>query len=181
MAKTFKTEGIILKRTNFGEADRILTLYTKHYGKIKAMAKGVRRITSRKGGNVETFNHVTGFFAKGKNFEILTEVITVNVFGDWRKDLKKVGIAYYFSELIDKLTPEAQPNQAVFQLLKDHLSKIQQGISLALVRGFEENLLKQLGYGIPQVHLGQPKSLKTYLETITERKINSPKIIRDIE
>ena len=61
MRRTYKTEGIILKRINFGEADRILTSYTKHFGKISLLAKGVRKITSRKGGNIELFNQTVLF------------------------------------------------------------------------------------------------------------------------
>ncbi|MCJ7793073.1 MAG: DNA repair protein RecO, partial [Candidatus Marinimicrobia bacterium] len=94
MDRTRKTEGIILKRSNYGEADRILTIYTKHYGKIKAMAKGVRRITSRKGGNVELFNQATLFLYKGRNLDLLTEVQVTKTFKEWRRNLKKVATAY---------------------------------------------------------------------------------------
>jgi DNA repair protein RecO (recombination protein O) len=180
MSRTFKTEGIILKRTNFGEADRILTVYTKHYGKIKALAKGVRKLTSRKGGNVELFNWVTMFLARGKNFDILTEVSTVNSFKAWRRDLKKVGLAYYFCELVDKLTPEGQANSTVFRLLGQFLGRINSEYGLKLVRDFEEALLDELGFGVPEVLKKSPGSLKSYIESVVEREIKSPKVIRDL-
>lgn len=173
MSRSYKTEGIILKRINLGEADKILTIYTKHYGKIKALAKGVRKITSRKGGNVELFNQVIIFLAKGKNLDILTEVQVVNSFRKWRKDLDKVSTAYYLCELVDKLTPEGQPSQAVFRLLKDSLSKIDQEKRLGLTRAFEEKLLEELGFGIPPGLKQAKGNLKAYIEEITERKINS--------
>lgn len=180
MSRTFKTEGIILKRINYGEADRILTIYTKHYGKVRAIAKGVRKMTSRKGGNVEAFNHATLFFVRGKNLDILTEVEVINSFKDWRKDLRKVGLAYYFCELVDKLTPDGQTNRPVFELLRGVLAKIGKENTSELVRNFEEKLLEELGFGVPEVLKNASGSLKSYIETVTERKITSPKILRKL-
>lgn len=177
-ARTYKTEGIILKRINFGEADRLLTIYTKHLGKISALAKGVRRVTSRKGGNVEVFNQVSLFLAKGKNLDLVTEAQVINAFKIWRQDLKKVGLAYYFCELVDKLTPSRQANQAVFSLLRDFLEKIGRQEGWGIVREFEEVLLKELGFGVPEAFRRTPGSLKGYIEEIIEKKIKTPKIIR---
>ena len=179
MGSTYRTEGIILKRLSVGEADRILTIFTKHYGKIRAIAKGVRKITSRKGGNVELFNHVTLFLVRGRNLDILTEAQALNTFKDWRKDLKKVGLAYYLCELVDRLTPEEQENRAVFDLLKKSLSQTGKKKPLDLVRGFEENLLEELGFGIPEALKSRPGSLKDYIETIIEAKMKSPKILHE--
>ncbi len=178
--RTFKTEGIILKRVNYGEADRILTIYTKNYGKIKAIAKGVRKINSRKAGSLELFNHALIFLVQGRNLSLITEVQTVNLFKLWRKNLTKVGVAYYFCELVDKLTPEEQENRAVFELLKDYLEKINKVNLSTAVRNFEEELLHELGFGVPAVFKAQQGSLKNYIESITERKINSPKILKRI-
>lgn len=180
MGWTYKTEGIILKRTNFGEADRILTIYTKHYGKIKALAKGVRKIASRKGGNVETFNHVSLLLVQGKNFDIVTEAEVVESFKSWRRDLKKVGLAFYFSELVDKLTPEGQANRVVFELLREYLVKIGREGEFELIRSFEEKLLEELGFGVPEALKKSPGSLKSYIESIAEKKIHSPKILRQL-
>jgi DNA repair protein RecO (recombination protein O) len=180
MSRTYKTEAIILKRLNLGEADRILTAYTKHYGKIKALAKGVRKIASRKGGNVESFNHVTLFLAKGKNLDIVTEATAMATFSHLRKDLLKVGLAFYFCELVDKLTPEGQANRRVFELLKDTLGKIGKIKPLNLVRGFEEALLDELGFGVPASVRALPKSLVSYIESITEREIKTPSVIKKL-
>lgn len=174
MTRTYKTEGIVLKRKNFGEADKLLTIYTKHYGKIRAIAKGIRKTTSRKAGSLELFNHSQLFVAKGRNLDIITEAQTVNSFRLWRKNLTKVGVAYYFCELVDKLTPDIQPNRNVFALLKEYLGKISGADLPALSRSFEEYLLDELGFGIPAEIKNQPGSLKNYIESITERQINSP-------
>lgn len=177
-SRAYQTEAIVLKRLNFGEADRVLTLYTRRQGKIKALAKGVRRVASRKGGNVEVFNHVVLYLAKGKNLDLVTEAQVSNAFKSWRKDLKKIGLAYYFCELVDKLTAENQPNQAVFDLLKNYLARISQVKGWKIVREFEEALLEELGFGVPEAIKRAPGSLKTYIEEIIEKKIKTPKIIR---
>lgn len=180
MTRTYKTEAVILKRTSLGEADRILTVYSKHYGKIKALAKGVRKINSRRGGSVESFNHVALFLVKGKNLDLLTEAQTISSFKAWRKDLLKVGLAFYFCELVDKLTPEGQANQEVFELLKTTLGKIGHQPPRDLVREFEETLLEELGFGVPSEIKSQVGSLKAYIESIVEKEINSPKVIRSL-
>jgi DNA repair protein RecO (recombination protein O) len=178
--RTYKTEGVVLKRINLGETDRILTIYTKHYGKLRAVAKGVRKVTSRKAPHLEPFSHSLFFLARGKNLDIISEAQTVNLFSSWRDNLIKVGVAYYFCELIDKLTPDEQTNQVVFYLLKDALEKINEGSLKSQVRQFEEELLDELGFGVPREFKSQSGSLKDYIETITEREINSPKIIRSL-
>lgn len=180
MHHSFKTEGIILKRTNYGEADRILTIYTSHHGKIRAMAKGVRKLQSRKAGSLELFNHATLFLIKGKNLDLVTEAQTINLFKSLRKNLIKVGIAYYLCELVDKLTPDNQPHEAVFELLKETFKKIGLKENKILVREFEEELLHELGFGVPEVLRQTQGSLKTYIESIIEKKLNSPKILKQL-
>ncbi len=180
MYHSFKTEGIILKRMNYGEADRILTIYTSHHGKIRAMAKGVRKLQSRKAGSLELFNHATLFLVKGKNLDLVTEAQVINLFKSLRKNLIKVGIAYYLCELVDKLTPDNQPHEAVFELLKETFKKIGLKENKILVREFEEKLLNELGFGVPEVLRQTQGSLKAYVESIIEKELNSPKILKQL-
>lgn len=180
MNRTYKTEGIILKRSNLGETDKLLTIFSKHYGKIRAIAKGVRKITSRKAGHLELFNHVLLFLNKGRNLDILTEAQVLNSFRSWRKNLKKVVIAYYFCELVDKLTPDEQANKEVFELLKIYLDKISTASLPELARSFEEELLDCLGFGVPQAVRQKRGSLKEYIESIIEKEIASTRIIAKV-
>lgn len=177
MHKHFKTEGIILKRSNLGEADRLLTVFTKHFGKVKMLAKGVRRIKSRRAGSVELFNHVVVFGVKGKSLDLLTEANLLASFQDWRHDLRRVAVAYYFCELVDKLTAEDQEHAAVFALLVDSLHNISLGVDKKVVRQFEERLLDELGFGIPADIRAVPDSLRPYIESIIEKEITAPKIL----
>jgi len=177
MSGTYKTEGIILKRRNFGEADKILTIFTKHYGKIKVIAKGIRKITSKKAGTLELFNHCKLILAKGRDLDIVTEAQVINNFSSWRRNLNKVGFAWYFCELVDKLTAEGQLNKDIFELLKNYLENINQKDTPQLIRSFEEHLLNKLGFGIPLQWRRWSGSLKSYIETIAEKEIQTPKML----
>lgn len=162
--RTYKTEGIILKRTNFAEADRILTVFTKHYGKIKVLARGVRKITSRRGPNVELFNWVTLFLVKGRNFDIVTEAEVKDSFPALRKNLETIGLAYHICELIDNLCPERQENKEVFNLSTELLSDL----NSRKVRQFEVNLLATLGFWPKGSQIPE-----TYIEDLIEKKLKA--------
>src|SRR3989344_5545458 len=97
----FKTEGIILKRRNFGEADRILTVFSQSRGKISVLAKGVRRITSRRGGNVELLNRVQMFLHPGKNLLILTEAVALDTYPKIKEELTLSTYGFHLIELVD--------------------------------------------------------------------------------
>ena len=180
--RTYKTEGIILKRVNYGEADRILTVFTKHYGKIKVLAKGVRRIKSRRGPNIELFNWVVLFLHKGKNFDLLTEAEVKNSLTSLKKNLQKVALAYYFCELVDGLCPQNQEHRKVFDLLLKTFDDLTIGNSesvTATLPNFELELVRELGYW-PKDKL-PPLDLGVFIEEILERKLNSPKFLAQVQ
>lgn len=178
--RTYKTEGIILKRTNFGEADRILTVFTKHFGKIKVLAKGIRKPTSKKGGNLELFNWVRIFVATGRNLDLVTEAEIVKSFRPWRKDLKKVALAYHFCELIERLTAENVKSRPIFNLLAGSLFGLMKASEASFkqaVRNFEQGILEETGFW-PKDKSTKNIDLEAYIERIIERKLKSRNIFR---
>lgn len=142
----FKTEGIILKRRDFGEADRILTVFSLHRGKISVLAKGVRRITSRRAGNVELLNRVQIFLHPGKNFFILTEAESMDTYQKLKEDLTLSTYAYHIIELVDKLTAENQENRILYGYLLEVLRRFSKNPRQILVRAFEAKILSNLGF-----------------------------------
>ena len=179
---TYKTEGIVLKRSNYGEADRILTIYTKHYGKIKALAKGVRKVTSRKGGNLELFNHCVLFLAEGRNLDIVTEAQVVNSFSRLKKDLSKTAAAFYLVELVDQLTPDRQVSRQVFDLLVGALGELGANLPAGearrpelggITQSFEVKLLRLLGFWSDSI---DRRNIKGYIEEIIEKELKSPRL-----
>ena len=89
----YTSEGIVLTRRNFGEADRILVLYTKDRGRISILAKGIRRPKSKKRGHVEVFNKIRFQAVSGRGLDIMTEAEVVDDFKEVRTSLKKISLA----------------------------------------------------------------------------------------
>ena len=150
--RLYRTEAIVLKRLDFGEADRILTLYTPGRGKVQAIAKGVRRIASRKSGHLELFTHAGLLLAEGRNLDVITQAETVRAFRRVREDLIRTTYAYHMAELVDRFVQEGPEGPATFDLLRDCLAALAEAEDPALVaRYFEVKLLGQLGYR-PQLY-----------------------------
>lgn len=168
--KSYKVEGIVIKRKNFGEADRILTIFTKKYGKIRVLAKGVRRITSRRGGNIELFNQVDLIIHSGRTFDILTEAQVINSFSSIRKNLDLVSLAFHVSEIVDGLCPEHQSHPKAYDLMLKVLNELDHG----LIQAFEKNLLQELGY-LSNEH--QEVNTTLFIENILEKKLKTRRII----
>lgn len=152
---TFSTEGFILKRKNFGEADKLITLFTKNHGKVVSVAKGVRKITSRRAGSLELLNHVTVSLHQTKGLPILTEAQALNTFPDLKENLDKISIAFLVLELTDRLFEEGQENRNVFNLLSDTISRIDTARTLLEAKKFQTSfqikLLTEMGY-LPQLY-----------------------------
>ena len=120
-AKKFTSEGIVISRKNYSEADRILVIYTNDYGKLFVMAKGVRKLKSKKRGHLEVFSHIKFSASKGSGIDVMTEVESINDFHKIKKDLKKVALAYYFMEVVFKLTSQEEKNKELFRLILNYL------------------------------------------------------------
>ena len=151
----FKTEGIILKRRDLGEADRILTVFSLHRGKITVLAKGVRRITSRRSGNVELLNRVQMYLHPGRNFLILTEATALDTFAKLKEDLTLSTYAFHILELTDKLTAENQENRDLYEHLVQVLKRLARNPRQILVRAYEAKILSNLGFSnFELAHLG---------------------------
>lgn len=145
--RLYRTEAIILRRQDFGEADKLLTLYTPGLGKTRVLAKGVRKPKSRKGGHVELFTHSNLLIAKGRNLDIVTQAETIHSFLPIRRELLRTSYAYYAAELVDKFTEEGVENRPLFDLFLDALFWLGDAEDLELpVRYFELHLLSYVGY-----------------------------------
>jgi DNA repair protein RecO (recombination protein O) len=145
--RLYCTEAVVLKRTDFGEADRLLTLYTPSLGKHRAIAKGVRKLISRKAGHLELFTHSQLLLAKGRALDIVTQAETIAAFASLRADLVRTSRAYYVAELLDRFSEEGIVNHPLFELLVSALTWLDSESSLDLaVRFFELHLLDLAGY-----------------------------------
>lgn len=184
MTRTYKTEGVILKRSNLREADRLVTIFTRYHGKVRVRAPGIRKTQSHKSAHLELFNLSGLFLAQGKSLDIVTEAQTLNNFASIRKDLQKVWVAYYFCELVDSLCAERQENREVFELLKkslEELSSLNNYNDFNFYKptdDFANQLLQILGY-LPRDKSLSGGDLERFIENILERSIKSKKLLRN--
>jgi len=150
--RTYQTEAIIIKKFKLGEADRILTLYTPHLGKIRAVAKGVRRPRSKMSGHLELLTHSLISLARGRNLDTVTGCQTINSFLPLKTSLELTSCALYATELVDQFAADNVEDQPLFQLLFETLQRLCQANKNELVlRHFELHLLDRVGYR-PQLY-----------------------------
>jgi DNA repair protein RecO (recombination protein O) len=108
--RTYSTEAIILRRRNFGEADRILTLFTPRLGKLRVRAVGIRKPRSRKAGHLELFSRSRLFLARGRDMDIITQAEAVEPHAALREDLNRSASASCAAELLDRFAAEGIEN-----------------------------------------------------------------------
>ena len=161
MPRLYKTEAIVLRQRKLGEADKIVTLYTPNYGKLEAVAKGVRRTKSRLAGHLEVLTYTSVMLAQGRNLDVVTQAQAVESFATLRDDLHRLSRALYAAELVDRFSPEGAESYHIFQLLLTTLRRLAAGAAAdVVVRHFEMQLLNLAGFQ-PQLHrcLGCQRSL----------------------
>ena len=150
--RNYQTEAIIIKKTKLGEADRILTLFTPHLGKIQAKAKGVRRPRSKLAGHLELLTYSLVSLARGRNLDVITGSQTINSFLPLKSDLWLTSCALYVIELVNQFTVDNMESYSLFQLLLETMEKLcQAGNKELTLRYFELHLLNEVGYR-PQLH-----------------------------
>jgi len=117
----YKTQGIILKRKNFREDDRIFTVFTKDFGKLDLMARGTRKIKSKLAGSLEPFFLVNLMFAKGRNFDQITASEIIQSFINIRQSSYSLKVAGYLAEMVNQFTKLGHRDEKIFYFLKKNL------------------------------------------------------------
>jgi DNA repair protein RecO (recombination protein O) len=145
---SFRVEAVVLRHADYGEADRILTLYARQLGKTRAIVKGARKITSRKAGHLEPFSHVRLQLAKSHEMPLVTQADTVEAYLPLREDLQLTGQASYVVELLDRFTyDDGTENPILFELLTETLTRLASRVDPWLaIRYYEMRLLDHLGF-----------------------------------
>lgn len=146
--KQLLTHGIILSRTDYGEADRIITLLTPDHGKLRLMAKGVRKVKSKLAGGIELFSvsHITFIQGRGEVGTLISTRLEKH-YGHIVKSIDRVQLGYELIKQLDKAT-EDEPEADYFDLLQRTFEALdEKDISLDLIRTwFQCNLLKLAGH-----------------------------------
>ena len=163
---SYAIEAIVLKRTDLGEADRILTIFTPHKGKFHAIAKGIRRPVSKKSGHLELLSHSQLQVALGRNLDIIIQAEVRENFLQLRYDLWHMTCGLYLAELVDRFIEDHTPHTEVYNLMLEMLRSIEADVlelqerkekgtlivgqehvrTSLLLRYFEIHLLANTGY-----------------------------------
>lgn len=177
----YKTEGIIIRRFDSNDFDKLLVVYTKDFGKILIKAKSLRKKAAKLKESLESFNYINLLLAHGKNIDTITGVVIVNSFPALKSHLLSVATAYYMLELIDKLVVAPEKDERIWQLIlkafifleqKQHSpTKIQE-----LLSRFEHNLITYLGYQ----PIEKQKSYLDYIESLCQQPIESFQFLKSV-
>jgi len=145
--RLFSTPAIVMRRTDYGEADRLLTLLTPERGKMRVLAKGARKITSRKAGHIELFTQTQLLLARGRTFDIVTQAELIDPYRILREEVSKGGQAHYLCELAEQFAPEDSDAAPLYDLLSNGLTWLcNSRDALLTARFFEMRLLSLEGY-----------------------------------
>ncbi|MCH2525950.1 MAG: DNA repair protein RecO [Dehalococcoidia bacterium] len=145
--KVYKTEAIVLKHFPLGEADYILTLFSPNRGKIRAVARGSRRIKSKLGGHIEPLMRTSFVINAGKNLDIISQAELIDGFRPLRENIHFLNLGIYMAELVDYMTQENQSNQETYRLLLESITAICNDHSPTLLPYFQLRMIIHNGFG----------------------------------
>ncbi len=193
----YKTEGIILKSADWGDLDRLLTIYTRGYGKIQARAISARKKDSKLNGLLQNFTCSQFLLAKSKTIDIVTDLSVINSYNYLHGNLESLSYAWYFSELIDKLIPAPERDEDVWRLMARAFEVLNDPPETLCVAGikdgeicvkgenlpkikvlFEDKLVEFLGHG-KMVQL-KPAQRLDHLQSLTGERLNAQKFLAQI-
>lgn len=142
----FKAEGVVLRRYNLGEADRVVVLLTREHGKIRAAARGTRKVTSRLAGRLEPFTEATFLLARGRSLDVVAQVDVATSHAALRRDLDRMTHAAYLVEMVDAFVGEREPNEPIYFLLQEALTALETADAPLIGLRFALQLSSLLGY-----------------------------------
>lgn len=196
----YKTEGIILRTADWGDLDRLLTIYTRGYGKIQARAISVRKKESKLNGRLQSFSYGQFLLAKSKTVDIVTDFSVISSYHYLHSHLANLGYAFYFAELIDKLIPMPERDDNVWRLVSRAFEVLNNPPTPLCVRGaegkevcvkgdnlpkikvlFEDKLVEFLGHAKPgQQGKTLPLQRLNYLQSLAGERLNAQKFLAQI-
>lgn len=141
----YATRGYVVKRFNLGEADRIITFVTPDHGKLKAVARGVRRMKSKLAGHLELFSHVELQIATGKSLDVITSAKLIETPPEL--DYDQLAVAYLYAQMLDKLIDDGDAPEGIYMITQMALEDlVGQGASSLAELYFKLRLAAVLGY-----------------------------------
>jgi DNA repair protein RecO (recombination protein O) len=142
----YREHGIVLRTHRLGEADKIVAVMTEGRGKVRAVAKGVRKTKSKFGGRLEPMTHVALQLYEGRELDTITQAETIETFRRVREDLERVARAGALLEAVDQIAQEGEPNASLYRMLLGALRQLAKDDSALIVAAFYWKLLSHEGF-----------------------------------
>ena len=140
-------DALVLRHSDLGEADRIVTLFTEEHGKLRATARAARKVNSKLGGHIEPLTRASLQIVRGRSLDTITQAQATEVYPAVRGDFSTLLHGLHFAELVDRFTQEQEPQPALFELLLDALRRLDAGAPPGpLARAFEFQILSLSGF-----------------------------------
>ena len=144
--KHYSDRAVVLRTIPIGEADRVVTLMTEHHGRVRAVAKGIRRTMSKFGSRLEPTTHVSLQLYLGRELDTITQAETIAHMGNVRDDLHRFGRANVMLETVDQVALEREPNAALYRMLVGALGELDRDDAPLVLGGFLLKLLSLEGF-----------------------------------
>jgi len=144
--RSIKTSGIVLKGTNFGEADKILTVFTERMGKVKVLARGVRKIKSHLAGALEPFILSNLLLYEGKTFYSISGAEIVKSFPNIHDNIEKIARVFFLGELIDSFITSDEKSTEIFELFVESLENLETEERDLLLLSFQLKIVEAAGF-----------------------------------
>lgn len=120
----YRTKGFVFKKVDRGESAQLFSVYTKDFGKLKILGRGIRKISSKLRSGIETFYLSKIEFIQGKSYKTLTDAVVIEKFKDLREDLEKLNIAYRIAGILDDLIKGEEKDKRIWDLLIEVFNKL---------------------------------------------------------
>lgn len=179
----YQTQGLILKKTDFGEASQLFRIYTKDLGKIEVLARGTKKIKSKLNSHLQFFSLINLSIAKGKNFDQLTGAVLIKNFSQLKNDFKKIILASFGLELVEQLTKTYHPDAKIFNLLLNYLETIDKKVIVKkdgwsnIQNQFIIKLMTLLGYKPKPEIIIDSNKLNNFLKSHLDQEIKVEKLM----
>lgn len=144
--KLYRTDALVLRTVKVREADLLVVLFSREYGKMRVMAHGARKTTSRKRGFVQPFCHTRFLLHKGREIDSVSQCEGIESFSGLQENLRVLSYASYLADLVENTTAEQEANESIFLLLLQAFRQLPGGDAEVLARAFEARLASFLGY-----------------------------------
>jgi DNA repair protein RecO (recombination protein O) len=143
----YKAEAVVIRRVSLGEADRLVTLYTRDRGKIATVAKGARKPKSRFAGRLELFTHLRALLAVGRTLDVVSQIEVVEPHAGIRADLQRMGHAAFIAEITDRATADREAAPELFAALRSALRMASVGDAELAAMWYAAQVLVLTGHG----------------------------------